>query len=158
MRTAAIAAVTLAVVGCSKAENKPADSQAAQPAAATPVAPPAALNLADVAGTWNVKATNEKGDSTLVTYTLKATADTSGWTITFPNRPPVPVHVTTTTGDSLVIHAGPYESAIRKGVQVTTDGVVRLQGGKLTGRSIAHYSVKTADSVRTVITEGTRAP
>ena len=36
------------------------------------------LNLADMAGTWNVKGTNEKGDSTLVTYTLTATVTTQG--------------------------------------------------------------------------------
>ena len=39
-----------------------------------------------------------------------ATADTSGWTLTFPNRKPVPVRVVAVDGDSIVTEAGPYES------------------------------------------------
>jgi hypothetical protein len=43
-------------------------------------------------------------------------------------------------------------------VQVSTDGALRLRDGKLVGMTTAHYSVKTADSVRKIKTEGTRAP
>jgi hypothetical protein len=155
MRSIAFAAVVVSVIGCSKSET-PADSAAA---AATPVATaPAPISLADVAGTWNVKAMNERGDSTLVTYTLKATADTGGWTMTLADRPPQVVHVLAVAGDSIVTHVPPYESVLRKGVKVETNGVFRLQGGKLVGRTVAHYSVKTADSVRVLVSEGTRAP
>ena len=101
---------------------------------------------------------NETGDSTLVTYVFTATGDTTGWTITFPGRKAIPVHVVAVSGDSITIQAGPYPSMLRKGVQVRTSGPVRLQDGKLVGTMKAQYSVKTADSVRMVRTEGTKAP
>jgi hypothetical protein len=94
-----------------------------------------------------------------VTYDLKATPDTTGWTITFPNRPPVPVRVVSVAGDSIVTDAGPYPSVLRKGVQVRTRGAFRLQDGKLVGTTVATYTgTKTADSMLTVRSEGTRKP
>jgi hypothetical protein len=151
-RYAIFCACAAAVVGCAKTETKaPAVSQAPPP--------PPALSLADVAGKWTVRGMNEAKDSTLVTYQLTATADTSGWTITFPNRKqPVPVRVATVGGDSLVIDAGPYESVLRKGVQVTTHGVLRLQSGKLVGLTVAHYKTAKPDSLRRIAMEGTRLP
>ncbi|HEY6168928.1 MAG TPA: hypothetical protein VI454_12875, partial [Verrucomicrobiae bacterium] len=54
----------LALAACAKAD-KSADSASA--AMATPAAAmPAPVTLADVAGNWNMKGMNEKGDSTLV--------------------------------------------------------------------------------------------
>jgi hypothetical protein len=158
MRRFALLCCVAAFVGCAKSENQPADTT---PAVATPPAPPApkAIALADVAGKWNVKGMNEAGDSTLVTYAFTATSDTTGWSIKFANvAKPVRVHVVSVAGDSIVIAAGPYPSVLRKGVQVRTMGAVRLQDGKLVGTLKANYSVKTADSVRMVRTEGTRAP
>jgi hypothetical protein len=61
-------------------------------------------------------------------------------------------------GDSVILDAGPYPSALRKNVQVTIHGASRLQDGKFVGMVTAHYSVKTADSVRVIKTEGTRMP
>jgi len=87
---------------------------------------------------------------------LTATATDSGWTIMRAKLKAQPVRPTV-GGDSLITDGGPYPSALRKGVQVTTHTVWRLQGGKLIGTTVAHYSVKTADSVRTLHTEGTRA-
>jgi hypothetical protein len=87
---------------------------------------------------------------------LTATANTSGWTITFPGRKPIAERITV-GGDSIIAEAGPYPSVRRKGVTVTTNGVLRLQGGNLVGTNTAHYKVKTADSVLTLNTTGTRA-
>jgi hypothetical protein len=159
MRWITLPVCAVALVACAKSET-PADTTKA--AAATPVpaaAPaPAKLQLSDVAGKWNVKAMNEAGDTTLVSYVLTATGDTTGWTIQFADRPaPVAAHVTA-DGDSVVLKAGPYPSVLRKGVQVSTDGALHLRDGKLVGMTTAHYSVKTADSVRKIKTEGTRAP
>jgi len=158
MRPIFILSCAVAIVGCAKSENKPADTT---PAAATPAPPPAppALKLSDVAGKWNVKGMSATSDSTLVTYLFTATADTTGWSIKFPNRAkPVVVHVVSVAGDSVVIDAGPFPSVLRKGVTVRTRGALRLQDGKLVGTTVAHYSVKTADSVRTIRMEGTKAP
>ena len=148
MRAPALCCIVAALAGCAKSENKvPAESAAN---------PPPHVALADVAGTWNMKAMNAAKDTTLVTYELKATADTSGWIINFTNRPPVPVRVST-DGANVVTDAGPYSSMLRKNVQVWVHSVMHLDNGKLVGTSIAHYSVKTADSVRTLAAEGTRA-
>ena len=61
-------------------------------------------------------------------------------------------------GDSIVVDAGPYSSPIRKNVQTTIHGIWRLQGDSLGGPVTAHYTVKTADSVRVFRAMGTRAP
>jgi|SRR6185503_6103644 len=158
MRTLAVLCCAVAIVACAKSETRTADTT---PVAATPAPPPAPapIKLSDVAGTWTVTGKTESGDSTLVTYTLTATGDTSGWSMKFPqSAKPVPLHVVAVEGDSIVIDAGPYASVLRKGVQVRTHGAVRLTDGKLVGITTAHYNVKTADSVRRVRLEGTRAP
>ena len=158
MRPFTMLCCAVAVAACAKSDTPAADTA---PAAATPAPPPAPapIKLSDVAGKWTVTTKNEAGDSTLVTYALTTTGDTSGWSIKFPqNAKPVAVHVVAVEADSIVIDAGPYPSVLRKGVQVRTHGAVRLKDGKLVGTTTAHYNVKTADSVRRVTLEGTRAP
>jgi hypothetical protein len=152
MRRIVLPLCVIALVACSKSENATTDTAAAAAMA------PAPLSLADLAGKWSMKAMNEAGDSTLLTYELTASADPAGWSIKFADRPdPIPVRVMA-DGDSLIVDGGPYSSALRKDVQVTTHGVMRLQDGKMVGTTIARYSVTTADSVRTIRTEGTRIP
>jgi hypothetical protein len=150
-RFAVLCCCAAAVIGCAKGENK-------APANAGTPAPPPALSLSDVAGKWSMKAMTEGRDTTLLTYEMYATADTSGWTITFPNRKPIAARVAAVAGDSVVIEAGPYESVLRRGVQVATHGVLRLQDGRIIGTTIAHYKTTNADSVRRIANEGTRAP
>ena len=125
---------------------------AATPAAATPI------NLADVAGKWNSRAVPVSGpDTTATTSVMTATGTTSGWTIEFPGRgAPIPERVTV-SGDSIMVDAGPYPSVRRKGQQVTTHSVMRMQNGNLVGETVAHYAVKTADSVLVLHTVSTRA-
>ena len=154
MRRLVSSCSAIVILGCSPAKDQPAaDTTAAAPA----MAAPAAISLADVAGKWNVRATSEAGDIN-VDYVLTATADNSGWTFTFPKRDPIPVRVVAVDGDSVVTEAGPYESVLRKGVQVTTRNVNRLQDGKLIGATEAHYAGTSPDSVLRLRTEGTRAP
>jgi hypothetical protein len=78
--------------------------------------------------------------------------------MTLPGRKPVPVRVVAVAGDSIVTEAGPYESVLRKGVQVSTRNVSRLRDGKLVGRIEARYTAKGGDSVAYRSSEGTRAP
>ena len=145
---------TVAMVGCAKKEKPPAEPIAEAPA---PPPAPAALTAADVAGTWNMRVTPAGSDSTILTFTLNASGDPSTWTFNFPGRPPVPVKVTM-DADSMITAAGPYQSALRKGVKVSTTGVMRLKDGKLVGSTTAHYATKSADSVLQLNSEGTRAP
>ena len=158
MRVAALLApAVLLLVACAKTEEKPAADSAATAAAAPAVAPAPGISLASLAGNWTQVTRDAKTDSVVVTSEVTATADPAGWTLTLPNRPPQPLRVTV-DGDSLLVASGPYESVLRKGVQVTTNSVFRLQGDKLVGTTVAHYANAGADSVRNLKAELTRKP
>lgn len=128
---------------------------------ATPAAQGAArtgpISLADVAGTWNLRATPESGDTTATSYVLTATADTTGWTITYPGGQPIPVRVRV-DGDSIMTEAGPYDSVRRPGVKVQTSSVGRVTGNSMTGTAVARYTSTAPDSVVRFRFSGTRAP
>ena len=154
MRRFTYVALAAALAGCGGASDQAsttADSAAMAPAAA-PV-----LNLADVAGNWTVQAMPADRDTVIITYQITATATETGWSIKLPDRPdPIPVHVVPVSGDSVVTHAGPYPSALRPGVTVTTESVSRLQDGMLVGTTTARYSAGP-DSVLVLRTRGTRS-
>lgn len=157
----AICCCAAVLAGCAKKDNNAGtDTSAAMASSSTSTTStttaPAPVNLADVAGKWNMRSVPTTGDTSATTYVLTATSNTSGWTITFPARKPVAARIRT-DADSIMIDAGPFQSVRRKGVQVTTNGVLRLQAGSLVGSNTAHYKVKTADSVLTLNTSGTRA-
>jgi hypothetical protein len=159
MRPLIILCCAVAVVGCAKKETPAADTAAVAPA---PPPPPPPIKVSDVAGKWNVTGKTATGDTTLVTYLLTATPDSTMWTMQFTGKTArkdkIPVRVVSVAGDSIWIEAGPFPSVLRKGVKVKNAGALRLQNGKLVGTTTAHYSVKTADSVRKLVMEGTRAP
>ena len=150
----AAACLTLAAAGCAKSDEKADTSTAAvAPAPATP----RTIALADLAGTWSMRSVPVSGDTTPTPYTLVATGDTTGWTMTLGNGKPIPVHVTI-SGDSVITDAGPYASVRRKGLTVRTHGSIRMEGGRLVGHTTARYSTTGPDSVLHLRTEGTRAP
>ena len=157
----ALACCAFIIAACAKKENAAVDSSSvtASTTSSTTMSPPTAtpINLADVAGKWNMRSAPASGtDTTATTYVLTATNNSSGWTITFPGRRPQPVQIVA-EGDSILISSPtPYASVRRKGVQVTTNGVLRLQNGDLVGTTTAHYNVKTADSVLTLNVTGAR--
>lgn len=163
VRRPAFVCCGLLLAACAKKENAPADtssmsasSTSSSTSATTPAPTATPVNLADVAGKWNMRAVPTSGkDTSATSYVLTATNNTSGWTLTFPGRKPMPVQVTT-AGDSIVLTAAPYSSVRRKGVQVSTVGVLRLQNGDLVGPTTAHYTVKSGDSVLVLNVTGTR--
>jgi hypothetical protein len=108
------------------------------------------------AGTWSMRVMPESRDTTVLTFTLNATGGSEGWTLSFLDRPPIPVTVVSRDEDDATIEAGPYESPLRKGVQVRIRSEMRLDGGKLVGETTAHYDVTTPDSVVRLRVEGTR--
>ena len=143
------------LVGCGKSEVRPGrDTMAEAPAT---LETRATISLASIAGKWRLRTMDEAGGN-VVESELTATADTSGWTLTRPNGKKVPVHVVMVGGDSIITEAGPYESALRKGVPVRARMVLRLQEGKLVGSTEARYTMSGGDSVAHRPTEGTRAP
>lgn len=138
-RTAAL--LLAAACAAPSADQRAADSAAPVVAAKTPLRP------ADVAGRWRVKAMSYRGDS-LTTYELVATGDTAGWSITFPNRPALPLQVLAVAGDSIVTETGPYPSVLRRTIAVRSlRGIHRLEGDEIVGSFTARYETTQPDSV-----------
>lgn len=152
MSRAALLLVLPVMLACSKKETPAADTSAAMAAAPAP-AVPAPMN---VAGKWTIKVMPEAKDTVLLTYVLDATNEKTGWKMTLPNREPMDPRVTSMDNDSIVIDNGPYSSALRKNVMVTTHSSMHMEGGKLVGKTIARYNTKGPDSVVMLRTEGTR--
>jgi hypothetical protein len=148
----------IALVGCAGSDDAATSDTAAGAVGASTPTTGQPISLGDVAGRWTVRAVPETGDTTAVISQLNASADTSGWTMTLPNRPPTATRVVAVAGDSIVTENGPYESVLRKGVQVRTRSVMRLRDGKLVGYTVAHYSTGNADSILRLRTEATRTP
>jgi hypothetical protein len=157
----------LALAACSRSEKSIADTTS------TPIAPPSStpaataggstsaagsIALADVAGTWKMRSVPTTGADTSPTLsTLTATGEAGGWKMVFGNGLTQAIRVTA-VGDSIIYDMGPYQSVRRKGVSVTTHGVLRKQGDKLVGTIVAHYASVGPDSVVTLRSEGTKAP
>jgi len=156
-RAALLSSTILLVAACAKKEEPAKDTTAAMAPAPAP-APAPTLALADVAGKWQFNSVPMAGKDTSPTkYVLTATADTTGWTLTFPDKQVVPVKVTV-SGDSVQLASAEFKSQRRKGVKVTTETTLRLSDGKLSGVTTAHYAKAGADSVLQLKSEGTRAP
>jgi hypothetical protein len=146
--------VGLLALACAR-EAADEATETEEPMADTMAAAPT-ISLADVAGTWDMRAVPESGaDTTTTVYQIQATAD--GWTYYLPDRDPVEATVTT-SGDSIMVESGPFESVRRDGVTVRTNSVFRLEGDRLAGTTVAHYETSEADSVLRLRVEGTRAP
>jgi hypothetical protein len=144
-----------ALIGCA---GEQADSDTPEQAADMPGEEMAAtIALADVAGTWSLTAMREADDSVITTYEMMATETTEGWTVTFPDRDPMPAGVDLVDGDSIVIVMGPYESVLRAGVMVTVRSVAWLQDDMMTGTFTARYETTEADSIMQGRIEGTRS-
>ncbi|CAN5763692.1 hypothetical protein BH20GEM1_BH20GEM1_18330 [soil metagenome] len=151
MRSCLLLAAGLVLFGC---ESEPAEETTELPADTAAAGP--TISLADIAGTWNMRYVPESGDTTAVTNSrIEVTPD--GWTLYLAGRDPVEGAVTT-SGDSILVVEGPYESVRRDGTIVTTHSVHRLEGDRLVGTVVARYPTGAADSVLVLRSEGTRAP
>lgn len=162
----AICSCAAVLAGCAKSDTRAAtDTSAVTPAvpptstaaAATAAMPAGMAALSDQAGTWKGHSLLMNKDSVVATWTLIATRDTTGWTLTFPGAKPIPVHVVVVAADSVVTEMGPYASPQRKGQMMTTRSVSRIQGGKRVGTYEARL-VSHPDSVLHGRIEATRAP
>jgi hypothetical protein len=152
MRLCLVLAGGLLVLGCERESAEEATEEQADDT----VAAAATISLADVAGTWDMRSVPETGaDTTATVYQVQATTD--GWTLFLPDRDPIEAAVTT-SGDSIIVDAGPFESVRRAGVMVRTHTAFRLEGDRLVGTTVAHYETSDADSVLLLHVEGTRAP
>lgn len=150
MRGLVFAVSAALLVGCAKKEEP-----APEPAPPVAAPAPAPIDMAAVAGTWNVNTMGMESDSVLVSSVLVATADTAGWTLSLAKRKPFGLSIVV-SGDSIMASSPVYESALRKGVNVHTTSVYHLVNGELIGSTTAHYNLPGADSVRMLRTRGTK--
>ena len=151
MRRTLMILSALVVAGCARGDK---DVVADSPAAA---AMPVPLTFADFAGRWSIQMLGDMSDSVLATYELNASADGSSWTLTPAGREPIPVRAAV-EGDSLLLDAGPYKTAKPANVDVTTNGVSRMEGGMLVGTFVTQYALAGGDSVVRGRLRGTRIP
>lgn len=151
MRPAILAALVLAVA-CAKTETPATDS----PAAAAPPPAPAALTAADVAGTWEAEGMPMDKDTVVVRFTMTTDSTAQKSTTVFASGDRITSTSNAMMGDSLVSTAGPFKSQVRKGQQVTTRVVLRMQDGKLVGHSHSKYA--NGDSTVYRITATKKAP
>ena len=148
----AICSTVLLLAACMKKEA-PKDTTAAMAPAPAPT-----VSLADMAGKWKVVTTPTSGkDMSTTTATLVATADTTGWVLELPSGQKVPMQVRV-SADTVITKSAVYPSMRRKGKKVWTEGAFRLENGKITGTTTAHYENSGADSLLTLTTEGTKMP
>lgn len=153
MSRVALLLVLPIIFGCTKKDEPAADTSAMAPAAPAAAVTATPMNLA---GHWTVQVMPADKDTTLLTYTLDATADKTGWKMTLPGRPAMDLRVLSMDNDSVVSENGPYSSALRKDVMVTTHSNFHLEGDKLVGTTIARYNTKGADSVLNLRNLGTK--
>lgn len=157
MRSLTLLTCAIVLAGCTKAEDRSVGAattgDTAAPAATTAEATP--ISLSELAGTWKVRTTDAQGGTPIETH-IRATADSSGWTMVGPDNKTVPVRVVAVGGDSIVTEAGPFPSYVLKGAKVSTRTVYRLQGDSLVGNTEARYKINGRDSVAQRATRGTR--
>ena len=157
MRSLTLLTCAIVLAGCTKAEDRSvgAATTGDTAAAAATTAEATPIVLKELAGTWKVRTTDAQGGTPIETH-IRATADSSDWTMVGPDNRPVPVRVVAVGGDTIVTEAGPFPSYVVKGAQVTTRTVYRLQGDKLVGTTEARYKIGGRDSVALRPAEGTR--
>lgn len=148
MRRCLVLGFGLLLPGC---QSEPAEDATELPADTVAASP--AISLGDIAGTWDMRYVPESGDTTVTSSQIRVTAD--GWTLLLADRDPI-VGAVMTSGDSIVVVEGPYESVRRDGVMVTTHSVYRLEGDRLVGTVVARYPTSGADSVLVLRSEGRR--
>lgn len=149
MRFRAIVAVAV-LAACSRADAPATDTAAT-------AGDTSALSASPWSGMWDVRVMPEGRDTTLTTYVLNTT-DAANWTFSFPNREPIAMRQTGTSGDTVTTEAGPFESALRPGQMVSVTARNWIENGMLRGISTARYQNGGADSVATFRHEGTRRP
>ena len=156
IRIAIAGTVVLMLAGCAKSEPAKDTTTAMAPAEPAPAPAPAkTISLADLAGRWNFETRGDGADTMVTKAVVVATADSTGWVMELPTGKKVAQHVTV-SGDSIMVKSDTYASMRRKGKQVWSEGVYRLENGKLVGTLVGHYANSGADSVLKLHSVGTK--
>ena len=150
MRRTVLLGMAVVFAACSRTDSPPATDTAAAMTDAS-----AATSLASFAGTWDVNVMPEGSDSVATTHVLNVT-DTAAWRLEFSDRQGTALRVTGMSGDTVLTEAGPFESGVRRGVQVRTTNTYWLEDGKIMGRTTARYETTGPDTLRMFHSVGTK--
>lgn len=153
--TLLLAAAVMSVAACTKSDTPPAADTSMPVATETPQAP---ITLASVAGKWNVNVLGESSDDVLATNVATFSEDPTASSFRFPGGPEIPIRNVKVSGDSITYDAGPFPSAVRRGLQVSNRVALTLRDGNLVGTATARYETTGPDTVRLFRLVGTRAP
>jgi hypothetical protein len=146
MRIAASLLALTLIAACSPKEEAPADSVAAAPAA---------LTVADFAGTWTNQVMLEGTPDPIPSTTM---IDASGTgRMSLQGRDSIPI-TASVVGDSLIIMSAEYESILRKGVMVTVRTASVRSNDTMTGNVEANYKTATGTQMVKGTITGTKAP
>lgn len=137
MRSSLAAVVALLAVACSGADQA-ADTTAAAPAAAPP--PPAAVNIADLKGTWSAVTMPMDRDTVVASTEMTFTGTNEGNSMVLNTGTKTNVTIVSVAGDSVVSTAGPFASAVRRGRQATIHTIMHFKGDSLSGVIHAKYN------------------
>ncbi len=149
MRSSIILLSLMLFVACGGGNDAPPAAEAPPEEAA-----PAALTVADFAGSWETMATLE-GAPDPVPSTLSGSADGSDWTMMLEGRDPIGV-TASMSGDSLILVTESYESVLRDDVTVSVRTAGVMQDGRLVGKMVATYQTPDGEEVVSGTIEGTR--
>jgi hypothetical protein len=148
MRVTALIGVAVIVAACSSKE--------APPAADTTAMAPAEPAAASVSGLWNVNVMPVGKDTVVTSYVLDAN-DPSAWKFVFTGRTDtIPMRRTGQSGDTLLTEAGPFQSGIRQGQQVSVKNKSWMENGQIMMTVDAHYEGTPADSIVRLRAVGTK--
>ena len=151
MRIFAFLGLAVLATACTSKDAPPAADTTAM---ITPAAP--AMSLGSLAGMWNVNVMPADRDTVLTSYVLNAT-DSTAWKFTFTGRTDeIPMRVTGMSGDTLLTEAGPFQSGVKAGQEVSVKTKSWMQDGKMMMSVDAHYAGTPADSIVKLRAEGTR--
>jgi hypothetical protein len=145
----------LLAAACTAREEAPADTAGVMGTDTAMAAGTATASTADRAGSWEGRSL--EGDSVVATWRMTTTADTTGWTLTFPDAQPIPMRVVATAGDSVITEFGPFESPVTK-QQVRVRSVGRMEGRDRQAGTYEVRPVAMPDSVTHGRWEATRVP
>ncbi len=154
MRIKLLASAVILVAACTKADAPPAADTSMPMATETPVAP---ITVASIAGKWNVNVMGPSSDSVMATNVATFEGDPASWSFQFPGGKAIPIRNLAVSGDSITYEAGPFASAVKKGMQVSNRVAVTLRDGSMFGNVIARYQTTGPDSVLHFRIMGTRA-
>lgn len=142
MRKAFLVAAAVLVAACAKPDDTMSDTAAV--AVPPPPAEPAAVNVADLKGTWAAHVMPADRDTVLTTVEIISTGTMDGWTMSLPNGAKPAVKIESVGGDSVVSTAGPYPSATRRGQRVTTHSIMHFRGDSVHG--VTHATFANGDT------------